>query len=432
MAETYGHKLNPRRQIRNARGIKGIRQSVVITNNPTTIDQGQLLTVNFPNLGSDDVIVPGSVKLAFKISLSSENDDNRSIVHNIGRAIVQKVSVKIEGNEVYSLDNADVWGLYKDSWLTRKQRLNMAYQGIEDENVSKLRIEAGNKSEGANDGKDKAIADAFGNRYCIPLEFELLTDHLPFYQSGLKDRLSYELTFNSYSRVIKSTDTDCKYSINGISLEFEKVTNSALAQSIRAQYKGKIVVLYDRVLCHSKKTFNKEDTTWNINLNTPAKSLKGILLLFEDPSETGGGAPFKRDTTKFFNPKINKTTVTIEGVPNQLYAQGMYRYQHWQEIKKFFADAKSEHGLGIVKELDLSDVSIEKYLTSNYGLWLDTRSTDDNKIHGSGRRIENGSEGITLQLERTAEAAAVINCYIFVVMDAQLNIAEGRFQSALY
>ena len=56
---TYGTKLNPYRKIREPRGVKGIRQSVVITNNPSTIDQNQQLLVRFPNLSNNDVIVPG-------------------------------------------------------------------------------------------------------------------------------------------------------------------------------------------------------------------------------------------------------------------------------------------------------------------------------------------------------------------------------------
>ena len=68
------------------------------------------MPVRFPNLDTHDVIVPGTVKLAFNITLQAEDDTNRTIVKNSGRAIIKKVSVKIEGNEVYSLDDADVWG----------------------------------------------------------------------------------------------------------------------------------------------------------------------------------------------------------------------------------------------------------------------------------------------------------------------------------
>ena len=72
-------------------------------------------------------------------------------------------------------------------------------------------------------------------------------------------------------------------------------------------------VLYDRVLQHSKIRKDKSDGSWNINLDTPARSLKGILMLFEDPA-----APFARNTETFYNPKITKVNLTINGVSNQL------------------------------------------------------------------------------------------------------------------
>ena len=61
MATKYGRKLNQFRRLRELLGVKGIRQSVVITNNPSTIDQNQMLTVRFPNLDPNYVIVPGFV-----------------------------------------------------------------------------------------------------------------------------------------------------------------------------------------------------------------------------------------------------------------------------------------------------------------------------------------------------------------------------------
>jgi hypothetical protein len=75
----YGAKLNPYRRIREPRGVKGVRQSVVITNNPSTIDQNQQLLVRFPNLSSNDVIVPGTCKLAFEIDIDST--DKNSTLH---------------------------------------------------------------------------------------------------------------------------------------------------------------------------------------------------------------------------------------------------------------------------------------------------------------------------------------------------------------
>ena len=422
----YGNKLDPYRSLRKPLGAKGIRTSYVVTNNPSTVDQNQLLLVRFPNLGVDDVVVPGTARIAFTIALnggSGTADANRTIVNNLGRAIVKKISIKMEGNEVFCLDDADRYLCFKDLWMSAKERKNANYQGIQSTNTAAIRVGAGNAVAATQ--PDASIAAAYGPRFFIPLDFELLTDHMPFYQTGLNDRLSFELTFNDYSQVIVSANSAASYTISNIALEFDVVTSRELASRIRHHYSDKLVILYNRVLRHRKIVLNKSDTTWNINLNTPAKSLKGVLLLFEDPAAGAMGPAYGRNSEFFYNPLITKVQVTVEGVPNQLYAQGLLPYQHWDEVtkgwfRKSFRDA------------DLATNDQTTYFQNQYGLWLDFRTTDDQTLHGSGRRIENASEGITLQLDKTAQTAGTLNCYIYLLTDTQLNIGNGQFISAIY
>ena len=93
----YGEKLNPECSLRTTRGIKGTRQTEIVTDDdPSTIDQNELLLVEFLNLGSDDVIIPGTVNLSFNIELSSTSDPKRAFVSNIGGEFVKKLLVKGE------------------------------------------------------------------------------------------------------------------------------------------------------------------------------------------------------------------------------------------------------------------------------------------------------------------------------------------------
>ena len=176
---------------------------------------------------------------------------------------------------------------------------------------------------------------------------------------------------------------------------------------------------------------DKSNTLWNINLNVPARSIKGILMLFENVAVQ---QPFTCNTEAFYNPQITKVEVTIKGIPNQLYSQGMRAYQMWDEAKKYFAPgSKRLPAIGTAaKDLALADVNLGEFLTSIFSLWLYLRTSDDDRLHGSGRRIENASEGITTQITKKAEAAGALNIYLFVVMDAGLNIEDGRFVSAAY
>ena len=58
--------------------------------------------------------------------------------------------------------------------------------------------------------------------------------------------------------------------------------------------------------------------------------------------------------------------------------------------------------------------------------------TDENFLHRMGRRIENASEGITLQIEKKAKTAGALNAYIYLIMDAQMNIQNDTYISAVY
>ena len=380
MTSEYGYKLNPHRKLRKQKGIKGMRRTLFNTHVPSTIDQSGILAVRFPDLGTNDVIVPGTSKLSFKIQLNSENDANRTIVNNLGRAIVSKLEVKLEGRSIYTLDSSDVFLCYQDLWKTTNERSNAVYQGIQSETLRKIRINAGDKGTAA---KDVAIGTMYDNLFCIPLDFEILESHMPFFQSELKDRLSYELTFNNYGSVIVSSDANASYTITDIHLEFEVLTSPELATLLKRKYEGKHTVLYDRVIQHSKLTLNKSDTIWNIALAPQAKSMKAILILFVDPAD--GGTAYSRDTEKFYNPKITNVMITLDGNPNQLFASGMRPHQQFGEIKKIFADGKHRTNTHVAKELELADMKLEDYATTKYALCLDMRTTDDDSLHGSGK-----------------------------------------------
>ena len=71
-------------------------------------------------------------------------------------------------------------------------------------------------------------------------------------------------------------------------------------------------------------------------------------------------------------------------------------------LKEYFAEGKQRDNNAneIQKHLQLYDLSLGEYLVNKYTLWLDLRMIDENELHGTGRHIENASEGITLQIEK--------------------------------
>ena len=198
------------------------------------------------------------------------------------------------------------------------ERHNAVFQGIveadgQTENAIKHRINAGDKASNAS---DETVALIFYNKFSIPLDFEILEFSLPLYQYGLGSQLTYELTFADYSNVIKASNPDATYTISNTSLEFNTVINASLASQIRTEYM-KSSILYDRVLRAHIIPLNDSSTSFSVDINSLSKSLKGVLLIF---MKERSATKFNRDIEEFYNPKITKVEITVEGVPKELYA----------------------------------------------------------------------------------------------------------------
>ena len=108
--------------------------------------------------------------------------------------------------------------------------------------------------------------------------------------------------------------------------------------------------------------------------------------------------------------------------------------KQYDVICKHFTEGKQKDNdaIEVQKHLQLHDLSAGEYLTDKYAVWLDFRMINKNTLHGTGRRIENASQGITLQIEKKAEMAGALKAYIYLVMDAQLSIKDGAFHSIDY
>ena len=141
------------------------------------------------------------------------------------------------------------------------------------------------------------------------------------------------------------------------------------------------MLLCDRVIQHSQLALNKSDTKWNWSFYETCKSLKGILVLFEEEQ------PFSRDTSRYYNPKIQKVSVTVEGKPYQLYSQGMRLFEQYDEARKYFAKGRLANETQA--QLQLYDLIVGEYLVNKYALWLNFRMIDENELHGTGRQIGN-------------------------------------------
>ena len=154
------------------------------------------------------------------------------MVSNVGRAIVKKLAVKFKGDEILGVDNFNVFACYRDLWKIHSDRCT--------ENYMKLQINS--LDNNTSNKRDVAIANTYGNKFIISLNFEMLESTIPYYQLGLGNRLCYKIMFNDYDRVIISPRSpakpDAKYKIMDVSLEYEIITQPDPARHIVMEYQA--------------------------------------------------------------------------------------------------------------------------------------------------------------------------------------------------
>ena len=95
-------------------------------------------------------------------------------------------------------------------------------------------------------------------------------------------------------------------------------------------------------------------------------------------------------------------------MPHQIYPGGILSRDIFPEAKKYFYKQDS-------------DITWSEFLTTKFGLWIDSRSSTDMVLHGSGRTVDRS--GILLQIERAAEQNDDdLLCYVFSLEDSVCHL----------
>ena len=379
---------------------------------------GETLYVRVPKLNKNEVLVPGSLALRFDIDLSGGHANN-FLVQNVSRALVKKMVVKFAGTILQDTADYDLFKIYEDLFLSQEQRDEMVREGIQSEDLCKIRSNAGDKKTSGVDA-EKKLNQIYGSKYRIRLDHEILTDHGVFYPQALYDDLVFELTLSDAAQVVKGSDpAKLKYKLTNIQIEYEMLHSEQLAEEANSAYTRGKEFAYDHV--HREKVIpikKGSDSRINIKVNAQRRSLKAILLLFTEPYTAGA-----RDSEKYVFPDLTKVQVTINGSPNMIYNNGLVAEDLWEEASRFFVREgnKTEH---MTQKLFLAE--------DRFGLLIDLRCMADRTMHGSGVRLVNSTDGVQLELERTASGSGTINCQVFVIADAQANIIRNQLDTVQY
>ena len=391
-----------------------------ITFNPTEANPEETLYVHVPKLAVNEVIVPGSLALVFNINLKVTGAHaNNYLVQNVSRALVDKFVVKFADTTIQDTTSYGIYKTFEDLFLSRDDRENMLREGIQSTDLNKIRSGAGDKKTSGVD-EENALNAVYGTKYRINLDHPILTDHGVFYPQALYNDLVFDLTLASAHEVVKGSDANkLGYKLENIQLEYEVIRSKHLADEVMSTYASGKEFAYDLVMREKVVTITRgTDTHLNLRVNPQRKSLKGILLLFINQYVAGA-----RDTEQYFNPDITKVKVTVNGVPNRVYNEGLNGSEMWQELTRHFKPSTNGR----------PNMTLTKYLTSNkFGLWIDLRSMADTTMHGNGQRLVNTQDGVQLEIDRNASGSGITNCYIFTISDSQMNIMGQQLESVQY
>ena len=206
--------LWPTHNEKNLGAMKAERAVNRITFDRSEASPGVTLYVSVPKLNVNDVLVPGSLSLLFIIDLAGWHANNFLVQNVIDRLVVKYAGEILEDTVGY-----DISKIWEDLFLLQEERDNMILEGIQSEDLCKIRSGAGDKKTSFVDAENK-LNKVYGTKYRIRLDHQILTDQGVFYPQALYNDLVFELTLVQASQVVRGSDpANLKYKLINIELE---------------------------------------------------------------------------------------------------------------------------------------------------------------------------------------------------------------------
>ena len=99
---------------------KGKREHIAKVNMPNIVYPNQHIDIEIPNGSRDDVIIPDTITTTFNLDIES-TDKTRSIVNNVGRALVKKKVLTLGSKDIDTIKNSAIYDTYKNLYLSKKE-----------------------------------------------------------------------------------------------------------------------------------------------------------------------------------------------------------------------------------------------------------------------------------------------------------------------
>ncbi|CAB4013325.1 Hypothetical predicted protein [Paramuricea clavata] len=124
-----------------------------------------------------------------------------------------------------------------------------------------------------------------------------------------------------------------RYTLENIELEYESIDNIELARKVESQHNAGRKLSLEYVILMKLTEWSNDSTIINETINVPRRRMKAIVMLFTNKTKT--------DSEEYVYPNIEKVRVTVEGVPNAVYSQGIPKTRLYEEARRLLAPVKS-------------------------------------------------------------------------------------------
>ena len=400
-------ELMPNFRRMNRTEITGDRTRHVLTFNPNSAKPKEEIYVNIPKLKADSVLVPDSMAFVFDFKNSNTKSWFRN---NLGKLLQKRLEIRLAGEKVYDNSGESLLEVYKDLWLHNKQRDDM----VEDGNASEATRKKISKDDAANDDADAtALFSVFGTKQRIRIN-KILKDHGLYAPHNMANDLQYVITLPTADEIMSAQGGESVegYTLENIELEYESIDNIDLARKAENLYGSERELSFEHTTLMKKTEWSKDFTIISETINVPRRSMKAIVMLFTNKTKT--------DSEECIYPNIEKVRVTIEGVPNAVYSQGIPKTRLYEEARRLFGTDEISHQTltGFFKD-------------KKFALVIDLRTTNDANTYGNGAKIQNTQSGILVEITKKATTANVVR-YMFVLSDGIIRIANGQLAGVKY
>ena len=320
-----GEELKPGFKKTTLIPIKGKRRVIVTSLIKTEITPENEYIVSIPPLNASQCIIPDTLALSF---IKFTNSNTKSwFLKNLGRLIVDRLSVNVQGVEVYQNTGESMMEVCKDLWRSEEDRDNRQKFGImANENVRKLI----SKDDSANKATKATMCD-----------------------------FQYRITPPKSKKIMKAQDSEevGEYRLTDVQLECEVIESEDLAERVRGEYNIRRSLGYDYTTLLKTLPWSKDNTREVIDVNIPRKSMKAVVLLF---TKKNAG-----DSEEFVFPNLTRVNVTVEGNPNDIYSEGLAKRDMYREAVRLFGSSTCEKYLGS------KCVSRRKFYTDKFACVID-------------------------------------------------------------